>query len=100
MFKMSSIVTNTSTQACWPLVTSVISQRLLQASPHMQQMLSQLISVMNVTVTLYYITCEINKHIAYMQRAFIPISRYIKILKSMMIFQSYDHKCRVLPRFL
>jgi len=33
--------------------STVINQRLLQASPHMQQMLSQLINIMNVTVTSY-----------------------------------------------
>jgi len=48
MFKMSTISTNTSTQA-WPFVNCVINQRLLQASPHMQQTLLQLISVMTVT---------------------------------------------------
>jgi len=32
--------------ACWPLVNCVINQRLLQASPHMQQTLLQLINVM------------------------------------------------------
>jgi len=31
----------------------VINQRLLQALPHMQQTLPQIINVMNVTVTLY-----------------------------------------------
>jgi len=30
-----------------------INQRLLEASPHMQQTLSQLINAMNVTVTSY-----------------------------------------------
>jgi len=50
-FKMSTNGTNTSTQACWPLVNCDINQRLLQASPLMQQTLSQLINVMNVTVT-------------------------------------------------
>jgi len=49
MFKMFTIGMNISTQACWSLVNYVINQRLLQASPHMQQMLSQLISVMRVT---------------------------------------------------
>jgi len=53
LFKMSTIGTNTSTQACWPLVNRVINERLLQALPRMQQTLSQLISVVNVTVTLY-----------------------------------------------
>jgi len=53
MFKMSTTGTNTSTQACWPLVNCVINQRLLQASPHMQQTLSQLITVMSVTVRSY-----------------------------------------------
>jgi len=51
---MSTIGTNTSTQACWPLVNCVINQRLLQASPQTQQMtLSQLINFLNVTVTSY-----------------------------------------------
>jgi len=50
---MSTIVTNTSTQACWPLVSRVINQRLLEALPHMQQTLLQLIIVMNMTVTSY-----------------------------------------------
>jgi len=53
MFKMSTIGMNTSIQACWPLVNCIVNQRLFQASPHMQHMLSQLISVMNVTVTTY-----------------------------------------------
>jgi len=53
MFKISTIGTKTSTQACWPLVNCVINQRLLQASPHMQQTLTQLINVVNVTVTSY-----------------------------------------------
>jgi len=48
---MSTISMNTSTQACWPLINCVINQRLLQASPHIQQTLSQLTNVMNVTVT-------------------------------------------------
>ena len=48
---MSTIGTNTSTPACQPLVNCVINQRLLQASPHMQQPLSQLVSV--VTVSSY-----------------------------------------------
>jgi len=52
-FKMSTIGTNTRTQACWPSVNCVVNQRLLQASPHMQQTLSQLINVMKVTVTSY-----------------------------------------------
>jgi len=47
MFKMPTIGTNTSTQA-WPFVNCVINQRLLQALPHMQQTLLQLISVMTV----------------------------------------------------
>jgi len=38
-------------QAYWPLINCVINQRLLQASPHMQQTLSQLINVTNVTMT-------------------------------------------------
>jgi len=46
MLKMSTIGTNTSTQACWSLVNCVINQRLIQASPHMQQTLLQLINVM------------------------------------------------------
>jgi len=46
MFKMS-ISTNTSTQACWPLVNCV------QDLPHMQQTLSQLINVTKVTVMSY-----------------------------------------------
>jgi len=50
LFKMSIIGTNTSTQACWPLVNCVINQRLFQASPHMQQTLSQLINITKVTV--------------------------------------------------
>jgi len=33
------------TQACWPLVNCVINQRLLQAWPHRQQTLSQIINV-------------------------------------------------------
>jgi len=53
MFKMSTSDTNTSMQTCWPLVNCVINQRLLQASPLMQQTRSQLINVMNVTVTSY-----------------------------------------------
>ena len=53
MFKMSTISMNTSMQACWPLVNCIINQQLLEASPHMQQMLSQLINVMNVTVMSY-----------------------------------------------
>jgi len=53
MFKMSTIGTNTSMQACSPLVNCVINQRLLNASPHMQQTLSQLINALNVTVTSY-----------------------------------------------
>jgi len=53
MFKMSTIDTNTSTQACWSLIDCVINQWLLQASPHMQQTLSLLINLMNVTVTPY-----------------------------------------------
>jgi len=51
MFKMSIIDTNTSTQACWPLVNCVINQRLLQASPHMQQTPLQLVNVMKMTAT-------------------------------------------------
>jgi len=39
--------------AYWPLVNCVINERLLVASPHMQQTLSQLINVVNVTVTSY-----------------------------------------------
>jgi len=27
-----------------------------------------------------------------LQRAFIPVSRYVKLLKSIKIFQGYDHK--------
>jgi len=50
MLKMSTIGTNTSTQACWPFVNCAINQRLLQASPHIQQTLLQLINVMKVTV--------------------------------------------------
>jgi len=46
-------ITNTSTQACWSLFNCVINQRLLQASPHMQQTLSLLINLMNLTVTSY-----------------------------------------------
>jgi len=53
MFKILAIDTNTSTQVCWPLVNCVINLRLLQAWPHMQQMLSQLINVMNVKVMSY-----------------------------------------------
>jgi len=53
MFKMSTIGTNASTQACWPLVNCVINQQQLQASPHMQPTPSQFINVMNVTVTSY-----------------------------------------------
>ena len=53
MFKMFTIGTNTSTQACSPLVNRVINQLLLEASPHMQQTLSQLINVMNATVASY-----------------------------------------------
>jgi len=30
---------------------------------------------------------------AYLQRVFIPVFIYIKISKSIKIFQSYDHKC-------
>jgi len=48
---MSTIGTSTIMQACWPLVNCVINQRLLEASPHMQQTLSHLINVMDVTVT-------------------------------------------------
>ena len=40
-----------------------------------------------------YVTCKISKQIAYLQRAFIAISTYVKLLKSIKIFQSYDHKC-------
>jgi len=40
MFKMFTTGMNT-------LVNYIINQRLLEASPHMQQMLSQLINVMN-----------------------------------------------------
>ena len=32
---------------CWALVNCIISQQLLQAAPHMQQTLSQLIDFMN-----------------------------------------------------
>jgi len=43
MFKMSITgMKCTSTRACWPLVNCVNNQWLLQASPHMQQMLLQL----------------------------------------------------------
>jgi len=61
MFKMSTIGTNTSTQACWPLVNCIINQRLLQTSPRMQQTLSPLINNTNVTVTSYLSTIRINK---------------------------------------
>jgi len=30
---------------------------------------------------IMFTSCKINKQIAYMQRAFIPISRYVKIIK-------------------
>jgi len=53
MFKMSITDMNTSTQACWQLVNCVINQRPLEASLPMQQTLSQVINVMNVTVTSY-----------------------------------------------
>jgi len=53
MFKMSINGMNRSTKAHWPVVNCVINQRLLQALPHMQQMLLQLINAMNVTVTSY-----------------------------------------------
>ena len=36
---------------------------------------------------------KIHKSKAYLQKVFIPVSRYVKILKSIKIFQSYDHKC-------
>jgi len=49
MFKMSTTGTNACTQACWPLVNCVINQRLFEASPHMQQTLSQLMNVITVT---------------------------------------------------
>jgi len=52
-FKMSTTGTNTSMQACWSLVNCVINHWLHQASPHMQQTLSQLINLMNVAVTSY-----------------------------------------------
>jgi len=51
--QMSTTGMNTSTQAYWPLVNCVTNQRLLQASPPMQQTQSQLINDMNVTVTSY-----------------------------------------------
>jgi len=54
------------------LVTCVINWWLLQASPHMQRMLSQLISVMNVTSDVIFTS---------LWRAFIPVSRYLKIIK-------------------
>ena len=55
MFKVTTNGMNTSTQACWTLVIviCVINQRLLEASPHMQQTLLQVINVMKVTVTSY-----------------------------------------------
>jgi len=55
MFKMSTVGANTSTQACWPFANCLINQRLLEASPHMQQMLSQLINVRNVTSYLRHV---------------------------------------------
>jgi len=30
---------------------------------------------------------------AYLQGEFIPVFRYVKIIKIIKIFQSYDHKC-------
>jgi len=53
MLKMSTTGMNTSMQACWPLVNCVINQRLLEASLHMQQTLSQLTNFMKVPVTSY-----------------------------------------------
>jgi len=50
---MTTISMKTSAQACWPLVNCIINQQQLEASPHMQQTLSQLTNVMNVTVTSY-----------------------------------------------
>jgi len=47
---MSIIDMNTSTQACWPLVSCIINQWLLQAYSRMQQTLLQLFNLMNVTV--------------------------------------------------
>jgi len=38
-------------------------------------------NIMNVTVTPYYVACKINNQIAYLQRAFIPVSRYVKLIK-------------------
>jgi len=38
MFKMSTIGTNTSTQACWLLVNCVINQRPLKASSYLRHM--------------------------------------------------------------
>jgi len=42
-----------------------------------------------------YVTIKINKRTAYLQRAYISVSRYVKAisLKSIKSFQSYNHKC-------
>jgi len=69
---MSAIGTNTSTQACWPLVNCVVSQ-LLQAMLLTQQTCCS--SSMSWTLFAYTHVAEC------LQRAFIPVSSYVKDIK-------------------
>ena len=77
---MSAVRTNTSTQARWPLVNSIINQRLHQAVPHMQQTLSLLINVMKSGL----IATLLNERPTCANSSFtqgIPVSRYVKVIK-------------------
>ena len=78
MFRMSATVMNTSRQARWPLV---INQWLLQAVPHMQQTLSQLVSVANSGPIHTLLKERPNGIIAHLLMAFILVSRYAKVIK-------------------
>ena len=55
-----------STETCWP----VVNQQLLQAVPHIQQTLSQLINVMNSGLIHTLLKERPNGVIAHLQRAF------------------------------
>jgi len=53
MFKISTIGTNTSTQACWPLVNCVINQQLLETSPVATQTLAAIDIVLNILLAAH-----------------------------------------------
>ena len=84
MFKMSATGTNTSTQACWPLVNCIVNQWLRQATPHTADLL-QLINVMHSG----FVHTLLN---AWRGPSFL-FPDMQTTLKSINIFQGYDHKC-------